>query len=791
MTFTVEQKSQLAKLMATENLRVEHQKISTAKFDPKNRVLYLPIWQNMSGTLYDLLCGHEVGHALYTPAEGWHDVASDKSKPKAYKHFLNVVEDARIEKKVKRRYPGLKTSFQNAYAELTARDFFGIKNRDVNGMPFIDRLNLYTKSQYTAHWINFSTQEQVMVKKVESLETWDEVLSLTAEVYEYSKDEQYEMNMQDFEEFESEYGEGEDDGFDDYDYDSEESEDGESENSDSKSKSGKDGEEGDGDEQDSDTETKGNAKGDDGEESGDDEGTKIQHHKDSQPASKDMFVPQCRTDEEFRSKEDSLLDEKCKPYVYVNIPKPIFANIITPAKRVQEQLVEYYLKDREEGYTARVSAEKAKKWVTEFKNRNERYVGLLAKEFEMRKAAKAFSKSKLSDTGDIDISKLASYRFDDNIFRKVMLTPKGKNHGLVLLLDKSGSMSNNMPGSIEQILILAMFCRKVNIPFIVYGFGDSLEANACDRGIHHYDNKTPKCFQDETGELALEPVFLREYINSKMSNSEFSAAVRNMIILKKGFEGGRWGYRGMGRPECEHLSNTPLTQAVFACGHIMKAFRQKYNLDMSSLVIVHDGDSDYCHYMWQMQEGRETLGGPIVMRNRRVGFDAKRSNVIIRDPAIKFEKRLKDDSRDAMLIASLDWFRKMTNSNVFGFFLTATSKSYINSAIYNRYVFEDGTDFETMNINTQKPGGHRAAYEMKREEVFKKFKSEKFLASKTPGYTEFYLVLGGEDMNVGNEDLEIDGKYTANKLKNAFMKMNKKKALNRVLVSRFIQGIAA
>ena len=221
-------------------------------------------------------------------------------------------------------------------------------------MPFIDRLNLYTKSQYTAHWINFSTQEQVMVKKVESLETWDEVLSLTAEVYEYSKDEQYEMNMQDFEEFESEYGEGEDDGFDDYDYDSEESEDGESENSDSKSKSGKDGEEGDGDEQDSDTETKGDAKGDEGEKDGDDEGTKIQHHKDSQPATKDMFVPQCRTDEEFRSKEDSLLDEKCKPYVYVNIPKPIFANIITPAKRVQEQLVEYYLKDREEGYTARV-----------------------------------------------------------------------------------------------------------------------------------------------------------------------------------------------------------------------------------------------------------------------------------------------------------------------------------------------------------------------------------------------------------------------------------------------------
>ena len=82
MLFTAEQKSQLAKLMATENLTVEHQKIQTARFDPQNRILYLPIWQNMTGALYDLLCGHEVGHALYTPASGWHDAVVDESKGK-------------------------------------------------------------------------------------------------------------------------------------------------------------------------------------------------------------------------------------------------------------------------------------------------------------------------------------------------------------------------------------------------------------------------------------------------------------------------------------------------------------------------------------------------------------------------------------------------------------------------------------------------------------------------------------------------------------------------------------
>ena len=63
-------KGTLAKLLATENLTVEHIKCETASFDVKNRVLSLPLWI-ASESVYDMLVGHEVGHALYTPAEGW------------------------------------------------------------------------------------------------------------------------------------------------------------------------------------------------------------------------------------------------------------------------------------------------------------------------------------------------------------------------------------------------------------------------------------------------------------------------------------------------------------------------------------------------------------------------------------------------------------------------------------------------------------------------------------------------------------------------------------------------
>ena len=196
--FTVESKTALAKLMATENLTIEHLKISTARFDPINRVLYLPIWKNMSGYMYDLLGGHEVGHARWTPADGWHNAVVDPTKKRNYKSFLNVVEDARIEKKIQRKYPGLRNSFRLAYIELMEQDFFGIKGMNVNTLPFIDRLNIYTKSQYTAN-IKFNDIESGFIERILVLESWEDVLTLTDEIYAYSKGEQNQIKHNDFE----------------------------------------------------------------------------------------------------------------------------------------------------------------------------------------------------------------------------------------------------------------------------------------------------------------------------------------------------------------------------------------------------------------------------------------------------------------------------------------------------------------------------------------------------------------------------------------------------------------
>jgi hypothetical protein len=457
---------------------------------------------------------------------------------------------------------------------------------------------------------------------------------------------------------------------------------------------------------------------------------------------------------------------------------------------VQELLSEYYSQRIIDGG---LTEDKVKEYVNEFKSKNERYISLLAKEFEMRKAAKSYSKTKISDTGDIDVNKLSSYKFDDNIFRKVMIVPKGKSHGLILLLDRSGSMSENMAGSIEQILILSMFCRKVNIPFIVYGFGDCTNSNMIDSGLSSddYHKKSKESFNVKLNDLYLREVFLREYLNSKMSNAEYSKALRNMILLKKSYEirNNRYYANYIGQPESENLSNTPMIQAIVALAGVMKAFRKQNNLDMSSLVIVHDGDADNCSAYKTMDTRRNYITNVEEEVEVGRGFNFRSTNVILTDRQHKYQRQLVDKPdathSDVLTNAVLDWFRVTTESKIFGFFLLSGYRSSVKNAIHNRYVFPDGTDLNQM----QRTNFSQKVIEQTR--LVKEFKSEKFLISHRPGYDAFYLVSGGSDLVTETEEIEVEGKVTTNKLKNAFMKFNKKKAINRVLVSKFIQGIAA
>ena len=51
--------------------------------------------------------------------------------------FVNVVEDARIEKLMKRKYTGLSKTFYKGYKELSDQDFFHLEGEDINDESWI------------------------------------------------------------------------------------------------------------------------------------------------------------------------------------------------------------------------------------------------------------------------------------------------------------------------------------------------------------------------------------------------------------------------------------------------------------------------------------------------------------------------------------------------------------------------------------------------------------------------------------------------------------------------------
>ena len=179
------QKSNLAKLMASENITVQHKKIPTAYFDVKNRILACPTFKDdISSELYDLFMGHEVGHALHTPYEGLHSTLKENRTLKGY---LNVVEDVRIERKIREKFTGLRKSFFKAYNELMEKDFFGIKGRDLQSLSLIDKINLITKCGSRVE-IELTDEEKVFLKAAEDCETWDDVVQVATAIYEWSKE---------------------------------------------------------------------------------------------------------------------------------------------------------------------------------------------------------------------------------------------------------------------------------------------------------------------------------------------------------------------------------------------------------------------------------------------------------------------------------------------------------------------------------------------------------------------------------------------------------------------------
>ena len=762
-----ESKSILAKLLASENLTVEHGKFSTASFDVKNRVLRLPIWKEMKGSLYDLLVLHEVGHALFTPEEGLHDANKEKIG-KGFKSFLNVVEDARIERKIKIKYPGGRRSFIDGYNDLMERDFFGIKGMNVEELNLIDRINLHYKAGTNLN-VSFSDEESVFINRIDKANTWNEVVKICKDLYEYAKENESETDMsehkypedwdmnEDDDEDEMEFEESESDMSDsfpnDYEDDGEENEEGDEENeeSDEDCEAKTPGEEGE-------DEAEENAKTN-GEEGGDDGG----------------YEPESKTDKSFRNSENELVSEESKAYRYLNLPNKVDLNeLIINYSKIYEGYKKIYSGDTQSRYNHSTTGDdlmiEATKKFNDFRGKNKKVVEYLAKEFELKKAAKEHARTATANSGILDSERLYTYKYNEHIFKKLSVTPDGKNHGLVMFVDWSGSMSRNMKGTIEQMMVLVMFCKRVNIPFEVYAFSDSYTRN--DESKRDWINSNGYIIGEKVttyGTVALHRFNLLNLFSSRMRAKELHEAYIYMTATAE-YYSGQYRYYDTCHfeiPSEMNLGGTPLNHTLYTSFSVMREFQKKNQVDVINSIFLTDGDSHSCNHYW-------------ISDSEVKHFDIKEENVIIRDSVSKKEIKIKSSGyrqQQNITEALVRFQREVFDINIVNFFLTPKMRKY---------------DMQDYISKIRRAKGDEDWNYDEIDEAMRKFRKDKYMiAPEMMGFNEQYVIQGGKNLEVEETPLEVVEDASVAQLARAFKKFSTGKLQQRRLLSRFIDMVAA
>jgi len=722
-------KSTLVRLLATENLIVEHRKVPTASFDLKNRKITLPMWQDITPEIQELLYGHEIGHAIDTPVEY---IECHKAGGAEFGTFLNVVEDARIERMIKDRYPGLRKSFALGYRQFVERDFFEIKGKDVNKMLLIDRINLHFKIGAFANVQFNNAEENAFVQEIENAQTFDEVKSIATRLYDYCKGEleqrkqEAEQNAEaqrqrgDIDE-EEDFGGFDEDDFDDYSDES--GDDVENQNP-----------------EDFDPET-------DGEDSSSGFSNESYNNSDDEELSDYRGTVKSLTDESLAKSLSQLVeDRKIAIGVLPSQTKFQAKDYIVHWKQLQNKFFENDYYTDKDGYDNTL--------LNAFEQRNKNAINYLVKEFEMRKKATENRRITVADSGKLDTNKLHTYKFNDDIFRKIGSVAAGKNHGIVMFIDWSGSMTDNIEGTVEQLLTLTTFCRKVNIPFDVYAF------------TTHYTHQSQENRHSEmAGELAFYENFsLLNILSSSMKNASYRKFANDLLNYVRCYNpmnsrtysyARRYHYVNIAHDM--RLGGTPLNSTIKVAPSVINDFRKRTRTEIVNVSFITDGEDSSTLYTAITPDG--TI--------ERIGAPTRYDSSYIQDEDTKRNYKVGVSGVTPTLLQIL---KEKTGCNLIGFYILGKSKSVFSSAAQRFGI-------PSFKIDTE----------------LKVFRTQKFYQVSNYGYDQYFLIPGGSDLNTDDDSLEDilgEGAVSARKLKTAFLAMNRGRLTNRVLLSKVIEEIA-
>ena len=742
MTVRHEVKGQLAKLLATEDLIVESKKVETACFNVHTRVLTLPMWDKASNNVYDALVGHEVGHALFTPDSNWFE---EIDIPMG---IVNVVEDARIEKMMKRKYAGLSKTFYSGYHELSDSDFFKIQGKNLNTFNFADRVNLYYKIGNYNDIPFKNDREKELLSMVSTTETFEDVLDVSKLLHEYCKQEiedmkkELEQKMEEEEQAQMFGGSG--------------------------SGLGGSSDENSDEEINNDTQYQVvDAEEEDDESDFEDQPSSNISISQIPAAELDAAIQKIEGGEggieissataldrsiQNLNKSDSVQNE------YFELPQVNTGHIIIDNAHIHkcielewsEQITnkkthQYLESEYDPSKYVLESLNDAKKDFKDFKKSAQKEVNYLVKEFEMKKSASAYARAATSRTGVLDTTKLHTYKYNEDLFKKVTVLPDGKNHGLVFILDWSGSMNSVMLDTVKQLYNLIWFCRKIQVPFEVYAFTNC------------YPNPNTKTsYEVKEGVAQIDGSFsLMNLLTHKVNTKTLESQMENIYLIAKALA---WQYTnyyniplGMG------LSGTPLNETLVCLHEILPQFKKDNQVEKVQCVILTDGEAhplrfhhEFSHRWGEECEkymGTSYIGENCILRDRKTG-----NTYAFDDNSFTMTDVLLQNLRD-----------KFTDVNFIGFRILPPREA---SYFAKRYV-EYGDELE---------------------KIMKVWRKEKSFAIKKSGY-HVYFGLSASALD-SDDTFEVKEDATKTDIKKAFFKSLKGKKMNKKILSEFIEFVA-
>ena len=711
MAVSHEIKSQLAKLLATEDLVVEHKKVETACFNVHTRVLTLPMWERASGQVYDMLVGHEVGHALYTPDRNW--LQEIRIPPQ----FVNVVEDVRIEKLMKRRYAGISKTFYRGYQELADEDFFQIADEDVNNMNLADKANLYFKiGNFTD--IEFSSQESVLIDKIANTETFDDVLEVSKELYEFCK-RQEEMKTK-VDDLQMQGGQG--GGGDIAEVPQQQSE-GMEEGNDSQPTQ-------------QETDPWESEELEDGESYG---------------GTENDAEPEVSTMNNLEEAIKQLASMDGIENIYVELPKLDLKKCVVDNEEIHERFAEWDEWMENHGLDGREVFYHIDTDFAKFKRSSQKEVNYLVKEFECKKAADSYARATTARTGVLDCSKLHTYKYNEDLFKKVTTLADGKNHGLIFVLDWSGSMGTVMMDTLKQLFNLMWFCKKVNIPFEVYAFTNEYPK------VHYSEDGSAElknlAYEKREGLVVVNEWFsMMNIFTSKTKIKVLEQQMKNFFRLAWTFN--HWA--NIPTPTGLGLSGTPLNEAFISLHQIIPQFKQENKIQKVQCVVLSDGEAGGMKYHREVQRrwedgpflGVGSLGYNSFLRNRKTG---------------------KTYSMDC------EWW-EMTD-----IFIKDIRDSFPDVNFIGIRILES----RDANSFIRRYCGWTS---QKTEKTMKTWKKERAFALYDSGYHTYFAISAHSLSN--SSEFDVDEGATKAKIKSAFAKSLKNKKMNKKVLGEFVELIA-